>query len=367
MNLLGIHLTLMFGKEFPSLASPFIVENLRSVEVTHPAEGPSGFQMTFHVGRSSVFDLLDYRLLKSRLLEPDSRVVIVVRFGIAPQVLMDGIITNHQLTPSNEPGASTLSVTGEDISFLMDREGINRPFRAQSDFAIVTQIVGKYQKYGLTLASAPPSEPKASNPPNPQDERPQTMLMTDRAFLQNLAQQYGFVFYVTPGPLPGFSQVHWGSPERERKQSGELSVNMGPFSNVESINFRRDGLSPQEVAFNVNQRERTISKPDDSRAVPLARERDEPRRKVFLTCGDPRRLELRAQGMVNRSFDKAVTATGKLDVLRYNRLLEPHTLVEVRGAGDNYNGSYQVESVTHTIREGQYTQSFTLTRDGTGQ
>ncbi len=367
MNLLGIHLTLLIGhEEAPTLASPFIVENLRSVEVTQQAEGPSGFQMTFHVGRSSVIDLLDYRLLTNPVLKPGSRVVILVRLAFAPVVIMDGIITNHQLNPSNDPGASTLTITGEDISLVMDLEQGSQEFPAQFDYSIVTNIVNKYKKYGLNVSPEPPAEPKAFNPPNLQEERPQKPVsMTDRAFLQWLAQDYGFLFYVTPGPLPGKSLVHWGPPEREKKQLDALSVNMGPFSNVESINFHQDGMSAHKVAVNLNKRVSTVTAPSPSRIVPLARDRAEPRRTVFLTCGDPRRMELRAQGMVDRSSGKVVTASGELDVLRYNRLLEPYSVVKVRGAGHNYDGLYDVKSVTHKIDNGRYRQSFMLEREGT--
>ena len=122
MSLLGIHLTLMMG---PTIAVPVpfsIAEALTSVQVTHNDSGASGFQLTFQVGRSGPLDLLDYGLLTNPLLRPFVRVILLVRFAIAPQVLMDGIITQIQLSPSNEPGASTLTVTGEDVSVMMDLE-----------------------------------------------------------------------------------------------------------------------------------------------------------------------------------------------------------------------------------------------------
>ena len=41
-------------------------------------------------------------------------------------------------------------------------------------------------------------------------------------------------------------------------------------------------------------------------------------------------------------------------------------LVGVRGVGTSYDGFYFVRRVTHTLRPGEYRQSFTLSRDGTG-
>jgi hypothetical protein len=40
--------------------------------------------------------------------------------------------------------------------------------------------------------------------------------------------------------------------------------------------------------------------------------------------------------------------------------------VGVRGAGDTYDGTYYVKSVTHALSLGSYKQSFTLQRQGTG-
>ena len=62
----------------------------------------------------------------------------------------------------------------------------------------------------------------------------------------------------------------------------------------------------------------------------------------------------------------AVTGTGDLDAVRYGRALRSRRLVDVRGAGSSYNGTYYVREVTHSIRRGEYRQSFTLTRDGRG-
>jgi len=79
--------------------------------------------------------------------------------------------------------------------------------------------------------------------------------------------------------------------------------------------------------------------------------------------GDPRNNEL-----LGRTF-LAVLANGEVDALRYGRVLRARRLVDVAGVGQTYNGIYYVQQVTHNIRRvprGQYTQSFTLQRDGRG-
>ena len=74
----------------------------------------------------------------------------------------------------------------------------------------------------------------------------------------------------------------------------------------------------------------------------------------------------RAQGITDASMDNVVVATGTLDALRYNGLLQPRALVGLRGAGYSYDGTYYTKNVTHSIRKGEYKQSFTLTREGVG-
>jgi hypothetical protein len=58
-----------------------------------------------------------------------------------------------------------------------------------------------------------------------------------------------------------------------------------------------------------------------------------------------------------------VSGQGTLDVLRYGEILNPRTVVEVRGAGITYDGDYFVSTVSHTIKPGSYKQSFTLVRN----
>jgi hypothetical protein len=60
----------------------------------------------------------------------------------------------------------------------------------------------------------------------------------------------------------------------------------------------------------------------------------------------------------------AVTSNGSLDVLRYGQILRSRQLVGVRGASLAYDGYYYVNSVTHSLKPGEYKQNFSLSRDG---
>ena len=74
----------------------------------------------------------------------------------------------------------------------------------------------------------------------------------------------------------------------------------------------------------------------------------------------------RAQGKFDTSVDDGVTATGTLDTLRYNGILRARSRVDLRGAGYSFDGTYRVRRVRHQIREGRYTQQFTISRHDMG-
>ena len=61
---------------------------------------------------------------------------------------------------------------------------------------------------------------------------------------------------------------------------------------------------------------------------------------------------------------EVVSGDGTLDVVRYGRVLKSRQLVGVRGAGLAYDGLHYVKSVTHTLKRGEYKQSFKLSRNG---
>jgi hypothetical protein len=368
MNLLGLHLQLLIGETVPTPAPLKVGEALESVEVTHKDEGRSGFQLVFQVGRS-VLDVRDYAILNETRIRPFNRLLLNVLFGITPLPIMDGIITNHQLAPGNDPGTSKLTITGEDVSVMMDLEKQARSYPNLSHELIVRLILlGYLVPYGITSQVETPPSPQTRTVDQQTTTQPNNK--TDLEYLTELAGKHGFVFYVETGSVPGTNVAYWGPPSRRGSAQGALSVNMGPNTNVESISFKYDELTPKKMTFTLaNGSEETVDRftrtPPLATRIPTARKRD------FLTRPDgmsDSEARAQAQGKVNSSFDQVVTANGTLDALRYGRILKPRGLVDVRGAGDHYDGTYYVKNVTHKIdvRKGEYKQTFTLTREGVG-
>ncbi|MGH9849952.1 MAG: hypothetical protein ACREBD_08840, partial [Blastocatellia bacterium] len=116
---LGVRLLLLIGGQVPLPAPYAVMDSFVSLEVRNTDRGRDTFQMTFTLGKDS---LIDYGLLLNGYFDPPNRVVIGVLIGALPEVLIDGVITDHQVVPSNRPGESSLVVTGEDISLMLDLE-----------------------------------------------------------------------------------------------------------------------------------------------------------------------------------------------------------------------------------------------------
>ncbi|MEL6901751.1 MAG: hypothetical protein AAFP07_12425 [Cyanobacteria bacterium J06606_4] len=371
MTLLGIRLTLLAGKTIPAPLPRALTESVASVEVTHSDEGRSGFQIVFQVGRDRT-NYLDYPHLRNDQLKPFSRVIVVVTLGPFPQVLMDGIITHQQLSPSNQSGGSTLTVTGEDVSIMMDREEKTVEHPAQPEKAIATKIIAQYAQYGLTPKIIPPP---TLDTPNPADRIP-TQQGTDLSYLKDMARRYDYMFYVSPGPLPGTNTAYWGPSVRQGIPQKALSYNLGPNTNIESLTFQNDALSPTVVAGKVQDRLTGLTLPVVSVASLLpALSGNPPDITSLLTVGRQAyrasgknivQAFAQAQAQADATSRDAVTAEGELNALKYGGVLQARALVGLRGVGLSYSGNYYVKKVTHQITHETYKQKFSLAREGTG-
>jgi hypothetical protein len=369
--LLGTYLTLLIGPTVAVPAPPPLMEALKQVEVTHSDEGQSGFQISFQVGRSGPTDLLDYALLNNPLLRVFNRVILMVTFNAIPRVLMDGIITHQQLSPSNEPGASTLTVTGEDVSVMMDLEERSVEHPAQDETIIALKLIASYAQYGLIPMVLPPL---MIDPPIPIERIP-VQQGTDLAYLRQMAQRHAHVFYITPGPAPFTNTAYWGPPMRLGVPQRALSVGLGGQTNVDSIHFRHNALGPTTVSGQVQDRLTNQAVPVRTFASlrpPLAAfpawlvNQPNVRRSQFRQSGlNMMQSMARAQASTDASID-AITAEGELDTLRYGDLLQARGLVGLRGVGYSYDGLWYVKRVRHVLQKEKYQQSFTLTREGLG-
>jgi hypothetical protein len=362
----AVHLTLLIGPLAVPLPAPLpVTEALQRVEVTS-GKDRSGFQITFGMGTGSPLQLA---LLPAGFFDPMiTRVVVIATFRGIPNVLIDGIVTRQEMQPGNQPGASTLTITGEDLSVLMDIVQFRIPYPAMPDNARVALILAKYAMFGIVPIVIPPLIPSVDSPTTRFD----TQDGTDRDYLKSLASQNGYVFFVEPGPLPLQSIGYWGPDVRLPVPQPALSVNLDAATNVDSLSFSLDGLAKKLVVlFTFDPVTKKIPLPIPVPDInplhpPLGLRPTPPSRVIFAeetTHLNPTELAKRAFGYMMQSAD-AISGSGSLDVARYGHILRARMLVGVRGAGISYDGMYYVDSVTHSLKRGEYKQSFQLSRDG---
>jgi hypothetical protein len=342
-----------------------VIDALLSVEMTETATGRSGFQITFSLADDSILQTLF--LLAAGAPVPVLRVILVVTFGGLPQVLIDGIIEHQEVVPDATQGSSKLVVTGHDLSALMDLidfSGLPYP-GMPSDVRVLT-ILGKYAAFGVVPEVVPVPVPDVDVPV----VRIPAQKKTDFAYIKQLADDAGYVFYVTPGPLPGMSQAYWGPQVRIGTPQMALNVNMDSWTNVESLTFRYESQSSVlPIVYIQDQTTKAILpivippttpfNPPLGIVVPTP-QKIEPLKDTAKRS--PAQALMLGMAKAVQSAD-VVTGEGTLDVVRYGSILRARSLVGVRGAGIAYDGVHYVESATHNLKPAEYKQSFVLKRN----
>src|SRR5215213_1901511 len=233
-NQLGIRLVLLVGTTVPLPAPAGVTDAITRVEVTSDAELGDGFQITFTLGKDQAGN---YALLDGGALDPFNRVVIGVAVGAIPEVLIDGIIAHHQLAPSNEPGISTLTVTGSALRQMLDLEEKNGKYENQPDSVIFSRLIGGYGQYGLVPQPTPTTDVPIELQRIPRQHE------TDLKFIQRMAERNGFVFYIEPVTF-GVNRAYFGPETRLGFPKPALTVNIGALNNVKSLSFSQDALAP---------------------------------------------------------------------------------------------------------------------------
>ena len=399
--------TLNIGPDPPPKATEGLFRALRRIEVTQTNSVPWGFQITFAAMRydpsyntgESDESRTEWPLLSDDTLAPFNRAQVLVQIDDGdPQVLIDGFITRQEVNVDSE-GASSIVLTGEDVSVKMDLFEISAEFKEKTTSAVVKEILSKYSSLGITADVTAPDGESA-----PTDYVPQQNC-TDRFYLQLLAAQNGFEFYVQPGAEAGQNSAYWGPPVANKSPLPEtqtpLVTQMGQRSNLLSLSSTYDALAPTLTYGKVLD----LSKyPGESTAVAIGSATQKPdlstdgaipatpagsglAQDPTSFSSDLKQLAVRgrianypgyplldatalAQAKTNLSVTGVVAVHGELETERYGALLIAPGLVDILGIGTKYGGTFVVQEVTHRIdfaADGAgYRQKFVLTRGGLG-
>jgi len=271
------------------------------------------------------------------------------------------------VSPGNQPGESILTMTGEDLSKVMDLIDFSGlPFPAMPANARVVAILAKYATFGIIPAVVPSPYLHVFLP---------TILIpaqegTDLQYIQLLAKKTGYVFYVDPGPKRGMSTAYWGPPIYWGKEQPALNYDMDAHRNIESLNMSFDTANAAMPVIYIHN---ALTKFPIPVPIPNINPLRKPLGLVppsitkFTPLKDTAKLPfvnalLLGLAEAAKSAD-SVSGSGSLDVARYGHILKARKLVGVRGAGTAFDGLYFVKSVTSTLKRGEFKQSFELSRN----
>jgi len=362
----------MIGPVVPVTVPRAVLDSLASVEVKVQDVEPSGFQLVFSIDKESPLQILF--LLTGGLPLLFMRCIVVVTVNGVANVLIDGVITNNQIAPGDKGSNSTLTITGRDLTALMDQVNWSGfPFPACPREARVALLLAKYSFFGVIPLVIPSIMIDISLPI---DQIP-SQQGTDLAYIRAMAAEVGYVFYIDPGPAPGVSKGYWGPQIKVGPVQPALSSDMDAYTNVESLHFTFDQekfriplvyvyIQETGVSIPIPMPPITPLNPPLGAIAPLPVNVLPPDLKAFRD--DASKLPVAQAVMMGLAASAnsadVVTCEGSLDVTRYGGVLSARKLVGVRGAGPAFDGLYYVKSVTHKIKRGEYKQSFTLTRNG---
>lgn len=362
----GIDLTLMFGPGVPVAAPRVVVDALHSVTVQdNTGETPSGFDLVFAVDKDSPLSTIF--LLAGGSPLPILRVALIATINGRATTLINGVVTQTELTPGSGGDPALLKVIGRDLTAameLLDFSGL--PYYAMPPFTRVGLILAKYGWLGVI----PQVIPSLEGPPLPTERLPRHQ-DSDLAYIRMLAQEAGYTFYLKPGPAPATSFAYWGPQVRVGKVQPALTMESGTPTNAEELQF---SFNKDAAEIPIVYIQNPLTKAP--LPVPIASAHPFHEQLGAIPALPPKITRLRNTARLNpiealsRGFayaaqhSDAVSGTGKIDVLRYGQVLQARGLVGVRGAGRAYDGIHYIDSVTHEMQRGSYKQSFTLKRNG---
>ena len=336
-----------------------LVDAVEEIVVDSTLDQASALRMRFGIAQT---DLGDWTVLIEDVFRPLVPVTVRVQTDVLPEAIITAYVSKQEASYGDVAGTSTLEVSGLDKTLLMNLQENVMLWANFPDSAIATMIFGRNT---LVPMVQPTSAPTLAEPEGSILQRG-----TDIRFLRRLAERNGFDCYVQPEPLSGLEQGFFRPRQTVGLPQAVLNVAMGEETNVMGFRIRDDMTRPTTaVAANLD----TLTKAPQPAVAPasiqppmgiqptLTRVLPPPIvRPVDTGLVHTSDLQTLALAIADRS-SFAIVAEGEVGPAV--GILRPGGVVNVRGAGRNYNGSYFVTRVTHTITRDDYKQRFEAVRN----
>jgi phage protein D len=289
-----------------------------------------------------------------------NRLTVLVAFPKQTEVVFDGYIS-HLTTHTSPNGANmTVEIRGVDASYHMNQEEKTRIWRGKTYESIAADV---FKEYEFKPFIAPP--PTDGEAPLQVAQR-----STDHRFLRELARRRGYEFYVLG------ANAYFRPPDLTTAPQKVIAIHFGEETNCDDLQFECDGTAPTEAStayFDAMDGAARTDTKTDSALPPLG---TAALSSLRGSVGMPQTKRI-ARGLGISSAAQAaeyaagmlrrhawwVTARGRLNGLRYGRVLRSRKLVTVKGAGPNFNGNYYVRKVQHNLTSRTYEMQFDLARN----
>ena len=326
-------------------APPPVVQVVQQIIVDATIDKASAVSLRLGLPQNPIGD---WGVLAFDLFRPMVPLTVRVKVGpLLPDAIFTGYVTGQHAVYSDAPGGTYLRVTGMDATLRMNLQEKVQPWPSMPDSAIAAAIFGQYG----VLPKVQPTGPVLVEPEGTTIQRG-----TDMRFLRDLAWRNGFDCYVEPQAQTGLEIGHFEPRSLVGVPEAVISVAMGDATNVADFEVHsRHGPADRRDRCDPRRRDQGAAA---GRGTGVDRNPARPRAEPHKVIPPPlvrptgtglsqaADLQKASQAIADRS-SWSLTATGRVgpDV----GVLRPGGLVNVRGAGRLYNGSWFVTRVQHLI------------------
>lgn len=338
------------------------------LEVEENADLPGAIQLTLPVDADGNGDLT---LVNDPRFQPFSNLAVVATAaGQSDECIFDGFVLSSKLHLQKGTTGSTLTVWGQDASWLMNLEEKVKEWTDVTDADVANSIFGDY---GIKPAD---NNTNDDSPSHTEDTHTLMQRASDIQFLRMLARRNGKLCRVACTGTPGQRTGYFAKPSVDGDPAVTLELNDPTSWTVDALDLEWDVTRPTEVQaaqalFNESDADGVSVDLTDS-GLDLLDDRDlasfsGKTMSVLLTApvDSADELTLRAESAL-REAGWFVRCSGQADVSRLNAVLRVGSVVGINSAGSLNSGKYFVWSVRHTIDKQSHKMNFVLVRNAMG-
>jgi len=367
-------------------ADPGFYTDLVSLEVEESMDLPGAVQLQLPVAATQSGDLT---YVSDARLQPFSSLAVVVTpptdsssAGLSAvlddgngasgsQCIFDGYVLSQKLHLETGTTRSTLSVWGQDASWMMNLTEKTREWLDVTDAGVANSIFGDY---GITPASDNTDD---DSPSHTESGHSLMQCGSDIRFLRMLARRNGKFCRVVCADQPGQRTGYFAAPNVSGSPVVTLTLNDPQAWNIDSVDLDWDATRPTSVVA----RQALFTDDDPTGAVGdtsesglslmgsrgLADFTGNPMTVMLAApVDDAGELSMRAAALLEESL-WFVKCQGEADLSKLGVVLRAGVTVSLAGVGSLHSGTYLVWSVRHVITAQSYKMKFSLVRNAIGQ